>query len=76
MKVYVVTMYRYGEKESHSYIIGAWTDKDIAFQNANTEILWRGHKYYPEIIKVELDRNNDIDYFPEVVMSIDDFKNV
>ena len=73
MKIYIVTMYRYGEKENHNYIVGAYTTKNIAIQNGNLEILWRGYKYYPEIVKIELNKNNDVDYFPEVVVTINHF---
>lgn len=75
MKVYIVTMYRYGDKESHNYIIGVYTSKDIAIMNGNTEIIWRGNKYYPEVVEMELDKSNDIDTFPNVVVTVEEFKN-
>ncbi len=75
MNVYVATMYRYGEKENHNYIIGVYTTRNIAIHNGNAEILWRGFKYYPEVVEVELDKPNDIDNFPNVVVTIEQFKD-
>ncbi len=71
MKVYIVTMYRYGDKESHNYIIGVYTTKNIAIMNGNVELLCRGYKYYPEVIETELDKSND-NY---IVVTIEQFKN-
>lgn len=48
-KVYVTTMYRYGNREKHSYVLGVWSDQDTALRAGNTEALWRGDKYEPEV---------------------------
>ena len=51
-KLYVVTMYRYADKESHSYVIGVFTDKKVAIKAAEAEKQYRGgNKYYPEILE-------------------------
>jgi hypothetical protein len=51
MKIYVVTMYRWGDKENHSYVIGAYVDDmDKAVRAGEDEYEWRGHKYDPEVV--------------------------
>lgn len=74
MEIYIVTMYRYGNRESHSYLLGAWSTLELAKLNANTEILWRGNKYFPEIIKVILDEDNDLDTNNRTVITLGDMK--
>ena len=49
MIVYVVTMYRYGNRERHSYVCGVFTDNDEAKKWAEAEMIFRGNKYVPEI---------------------------
>lgn len=49
MKVYVVTMYRYGNHEAHSYVLGVWNSKKLAEKHGNLEMIWRGGKYKPDI---------------------------
>ena len=51
----VVTMYRYGEREKHSYVLGAYRDRDAAIQDALVEVAWRGGKYQPEVLACSLD---------------------
>jgi hypothetical protein len=54
MKIYVVTMYRWGDRESHSYVHGIYDDRDLAFRMAQEEKEYRGgNKYYPEILLFE-----------------------
>jgi hypothetical protein len=66
--VYVVTMYRYGNREKHSYVLGAWMDLDVAKAHASTEISWRGNKYLPEIIACNTDPSPDISEAQNVEM--------
>ena len=54
MKVYVVTMYRWGNKEDHSYIIGVFSDWDKAFKYGVLEEQWRGGKYDFDIESKEI----------------------
>ena len=52
MKIYVVTMYRWGDRESHSYVHGIYTKKELALKMAQEEKEYRGgNKYYPEILE-------------------------
>lgn len=74
MKIYIVTMYRDGDKHSHSYVIGAYTTKNSAIVNGNTEVLWRGYKYYPEVVELGLDEAKDIDTVMTVVVTTEQFR--
>jgi hypothetical protein len=51
-KIYVVTMYRWGDRSSHSYVLGAYTKKNLAIEEANKESENRGEKYLPEVIEL------------------------
>lgn len=46
-------MYRWGDKESHSYVLGVFTKKCAAIKVAKEEQKARGRiKYQPEILEV------------------------
>lgn len=54
--VYIVTMYRWGDRESHSYVLGAYSTKTKAEKAGQKEKEYRGGtKYYPECIEVVID---------------------
>ena len=53
MKVYVTTMYRWGDKECHSYVIYAGESYNKAMFLGNEERNTRGNKYFPEVIEIE-----------------------
>jgi hypothetical protein len=55
MEIYVVTMYRKGDRERHSYVLGAYTDGDRAVIEAEKEYMWRDGKYKPEVLRLETD---------------------
>lgn len=56
--VYVVTMYRWGSRENHSYVLGVYTKKSLALKEAEKEQTYRGGvKYYPEVLEVELNNS-------------------
>lgn len=52
---FVVTMYRYGDHEKHSYVLGVWSDKDEATKYGITEECWRANKYQYEITTWKID---------------------
>ena len=54
-RVYVVTMYRYGDREAHSYVLGVYSTKTIAETEAVREKDYCGGKYVPEIIEMPVD---------------------
>ena len=57
--VYTVTMYRYGNREWHSYVLGAFSSNDIAREWAAKEEEYRGGKYKAEIIRWGIDSPTD-----------------
>lgn len=57
--VYVVTMYRYGDKEKHSYVYGAFSTEATAREWGEKEKEYRGGKYEPEIIRFYVDSPTD-----------------
>ncbi len=53
-KIYTVTMHRFGDRETHSYTLGAYTKKALALDEAELERVSRGGtKYYPEVLEFE-----------------------
>ena len=55
--VYVTTMYRYGDHEKHSYVLGVWSDRETAQRAGGTEELWRVDKYKAEVTEWTVDAN-------------------
>jgi hypothetical protein len=53
--IYVVTMYRYGDREKHSYVLGAFSTPELAHRYGQVEFAWRGSKYHPEIVECKID---------------------
>lgn len=60
MKVFVVTMQRWGDKESHNYVQGVFTTLKDAELCGRAEEAWRGGKYEANITECILDQQ-DID---------------
>ena len=50
-KIYVVTMYMWGDRDLHSYVVYAGFDRTKAYDTSKEEYEHRGHKYDPEIIE-------------------------
>jgi len=50
-EVFVTIMYRYGDREGHSYLIGVFESFEDANLAGEKENSWRGGKYDPEIYK-------------------------
>lgn len=55
MKVWVVEMLRWGDRENHSYVIGVYGSKYQAELAGKDEREWRGGKYEPELKEFEID---------------------
>lgn len=72
--VYVVTMYRYGNHEKHSYVLGVWSTKKEAQRMGNVEELWRGDKYTAEITEWIVDAN-EFDQLDDVISKEDTLKS-
>lgn len=61
-KIYIVTMYRFGYKENHSYVLGVYSSKKKAIRAGKREKDYRGgNKYYPECLLMEIDRSKNHD---------------
>jgi hypothetical protein len=60
MKVYVVTAYRWGNREGHSYVVGTFDNEELALEKAAYEREWRGGKYTCEIRSMYL--NETLEY--------------
>lgn len=54
MQIFVVTAYRWGNKEGHSYVVGAFDAEELAITQAKLEEEWRGGKYECEVIVMDL----------------------
>lgn len=54
MKLYIVTAYRWGDYECHSYVVGVFDSKEFASQQAEYEQDRRSGKYTCEILETEL----------------------
>ena len=55
-RIYIVTMYRYANKERHSYVLGGFNTIEKATTEAEIEKLNRGgNKYFPEIKSFQID---------------------
>ncbi len=61
MKIYITEMLRWGEEETHHYIIGAYSTDVQAEFAGEVEKTWRGGKYDYRVIEVVLDQPTDDD---------------
>ena len=59
MNLFVVTMYRWGDPEQHSYVIGAFTSRLRAEYAIKDEREYRGGKYEGSIRELVLDEMYD-----------------
>ena len=60
MKVYIVTAYRWGDREEHSYVVGVFDNEENSIKQAKLETEWRGGKYKCEVRSMEL--NDSLKY--------------
>lgn len=51
MLVYVVTMKRWGDEESHNYVVGVFLTEDEAYSAGEVEKSYRGFKYEPFVTR-------------------------
>ncbi len=54
MKLYVVTMYRNGNNNKHSYVLGVYDDINVATIEIDKEEEYRDGKYEGEILVTDL----------------------
>jgi len=54
--IYVVTAYRFGDREKHSYVIGAYSDSTKAELAGREESRYRAYKYGFEVVMIPIDK--------------------
>lgn len=52
--IYVVEMLRWGDTESHHYIIGSFDNPEDANAYGDAEVSWRGGKYEYRVVQTIL----------------------
>lgn len=57
-KYYIVTAYRWGDRECHSYVIGLFDKKHAAIEAAKAEEDWRGRKYECQVREFEISKKH------------------
>jgi hypothetical protein len=57
--IYITEMLRWGDTETHHYIIGAYTTESLATYYGEVEKTWRGGKYEYRIVPVEVGKPLD-----------------
>ena len=60
--VYVVTAYRWGDRENHSYNVGVFSTLDSAKLAADKHAMYRGGKYACVVEECPLDKYNPTEY--------------
>lgn len=69
-KIYTVIMYRWDNRNNHSYLLGVFSNRELATKAAIDEIRDRGGKYYPEISWAGLNKTwyknilRDVEWWP------------
>lgn len=58
-KLYVVTMYRWGDANNHSYVLGVFSKKETAIKRGESESFFRGRKYMPECLEIGMNEISD-----------------
>lgn len=49
--LYTVHAYRFGDRDSHQYMVGVFGKKSVALKEAGTEEAYRGGKYSCEVLE-------------------------
>lgn len=63
--MFVVEMLRWGDRESHSYVIGIFSTKELAESAGKAEQIWRDNKYEYAIseFNVDLYPKDKVEYY-------------
>lgn len=56
--VYVTTMYRWADREKHSYVVGVYDNETLALKIAESEEMDRGGKYSAEVLRMVMNEGN------------------
>lgn len=55
MEIYITEMLRWGKTETHHYVVGAFSTKELAEAAGDVEKSWRGGKYEYKVILCIID---------------------
>lgn len=69
-KTYVVTAYKFGERNNHSYVVGVFNKKHAAISAADSHSEFRGYKYLcsVEVCDMNFFDNQSDTYSEEIYM--------
>ena len=70
--IYILEMLRWGEDDTHHYIVGAYTTEQAAILAGEIEKSWRGGKYEPNIVYIPINATADkakYDYHMKVIFT-------
>ena len=67
---YVVTAYRFGNRELHSYVVGVYSTKTKALKYADIEEEYRGGKYICEVLKIKVDEYRSEPFKPKTIKAL------
>ena len=70
MKIYITEMLRWGDTETHHYIVGAFSTREQAELSGDIEKTWRACKYEYRVTEIELDALDD-DYMEKMKYHLD-----
>lgn len=76
--VYTVRACRWGDTETHSYIVGVYSTEELALKAADEEENWRGGKYQCEVLKWALNDGSEgqLNFRPQVIKPLPDFDKI
>lgn len=81
MEVFTVIAHRWGDDHNHSYFVGTYSTKELAYEMARAEEHWRAGKYECKVISFILDDidaevidfyRSNLDYAEEGITTIKD----
>jgi hypothetical protein len=76
MEIYVVTAYRWGDRNNHSYVLGAFNKITKAVKCADSHAQYRGGKYACVVDEVVLNSfNDDSDEYSKEVYRAKSYKD-
>ena len=72
--VYVVTAYKFGSREQHSYVVGVFTNLDRAIAIAKEVPKDRTRKYFAEVLKFQLDKIDNAEF--DTILPLSRYQNI
>lgn len=79
-RIFIVEMLRWGNDEGYSYIIGSWSDYEIAEAEAKIHMIHRGGKYnaviHESLVDGDFIKNYRIIETSDIMDDEDDLENI